>query len=346
MVHRFGESETPALREPVASALANKGAALHALNRPQDALTACDEMVRRFGENETPALRESIANTLLHKGAALGRLNRPQDTLTVCDEVVRRFGESEIPALLESVAKALANKGAALHALNRPQDALTVYDEVVRRFGESEIPALLESVAKALANKGAALHALNRPQDALTVYDEVVRRFGESDSPVFSVEVKEALLRRADIEIRSRQYEKAVETASRVINGRYKGSPEQQLRGHVFLAKALLAGGDRSAGEHAVEAVLALLPELGFISREGLMALMGFSVDIGPQRMRELIQTSPSAPLLLPLTTALERELGYEPRVAREVDEVAQDIQQTLATLKANRMLRSNRGAD
>ena len=35
----------------------------------------------------------------------------------------------------------------------------------------------------------------------------------------------------------------------------------------------------------------------------------------------------------MPLTTALERELGYEPRVAREVDEVAQDIQQTL---KAN----------
>ena len=87
-------------------------------------------------------------------------------------------------------------------------------------------------------------------------------------------------------------------------------------------------------GEHAVEAVLALLPELGF-SREGLMALVCFSVDLGPQRMRELIQTSPSAHLLLPVTTALERELGHEPRVAREVDEVAQGIQRTLAALKA-----------
>ena len=163
----------------------------------------------------------------------------------------------------------------------------------------------------------------------------MVRRFGESDSSVFSVEVKEALLRRADIEIKTRQYEKAIETAGRVINRRHRGSPEQQLRGHVIRAKALLAGGDRSAGEHAVEAVLALLPELGFISREGLMALRDFSVDLGPQRMRELIQTSPSAPLLLPLTTVLERELGHEPTVAREVDEVAQDIQRTLAALKA-----------
>ena len=127
---------------------------------------------------------------------------------------------------------------------------------------------------------------------------------------------------------------RAVPAVNRVVTR--SGSSEQQLRGHVIRAKAFLAGGDRSACEHAVEAVLALIPELDFISREGIMALMGFSVDLGPQRMRQLIRTSPSAHLLLPLTTALERELGHEPRVAREVDEVAQDIQQTLATLKAN----------
>ena len=160
------------------------------------------------------------------------------------------------------------------------------------------------------------------------------------------MEVKEALLRRANIEIQSRQYEKAVETAGRAINRRHRGSPEQQFRGLVIRATALLAAGDRSACEHAVEAVFALLPELGVIPREGIMALMDFSVDLGPQRMRDLIQTSPSAHLLLPLTTALERELGHEPRVAREVDEVAQDIQQTLATLKAKRTLRSGPGAD
>ena len=167
------------------------------------------------------------------------------------------------------------NRGGALVALKRPQDALEACDEVIRRFGESETPALLERVATALSNKGAVLVALHRPQDALEASDEVIRRFGESDSPVLSVEVKEALLRRADIEIKNRQYEKAVETAARVINRRHKGSPEQQLRGHVIRAKALLAGGDRSAFEHAVEAVIALLPELDSISREGIMALIG-----------------------------------------------------------------------
>ena len=210
-----------------------------------------------------------VATALGNRGGALVALNRPQDALEACDEVVRRFGESDSPALLERVAGALVNRGGALVALNRPQDALEACDEVVRRFGESETPALLERVATALGNKGAVLVALNRPQDALEASDEVVRRFGESDSPVLSVEVKGALLWRADIELKTRQYEKAVETAGQVINGRHRGSPEQQLRGHVIRAKALLAGGDRSACEHAVEAVLALLPELGFISREG-----------------------------------------------------------------------------
>ena len=67
------------------------------------------------------------------------------------------------------------------------------------------------------------------------------------------------------------------------------------------------------------------------------MVLLEFAVALGPQRMCELIKASPSPHLLLPLTTALEREPGLEPRVAREVDEVAQDVQRTLAELRANR---------
>jgi hypothetical protein len=186
--------------------------------------------------------------------------------------------------------------------------------------------------------EGAAFHALNRAEDALATCDEVVRRFGESETRVSTMSVRIALLRRADIEFKSRHYEKAAETASRVLDGRHRGAPEQRFQGHVIRAKAILAGGgDRSACEHDVEVVLALLPELGPIPREAVMALLDFSVALGPQRMCELIRASPSPHLLLPLTTALERELGLEPRVAREVHEVAQDIQRSLASLRANR---------
>ena len=341
VVQRFGESEIPVLIELAATALLNKGAALQALNRLQEALTVYDEVVQRFGESETAALIELAATALLNKGSALRALSRPQDALTVYDEVVRRFRESEAPALLESVAQALANKAVALGALSRPRDALEVCNEVVRRFGKSETPALLGLVMTALLNKGSALQALNRPQDALEAWNEVVRRFRETDSSALSVAVVEALLRRADIEVKSREYEKAAETTGQLIDGRHRGSAEQRFRGLLIRARALLAAGDRPACEQDVEAAFVLLPELGVVPRDAIMALMDFSVDLEPHRMLELIQASPSARrLLLPLTTALERELGHEPRVAREVDEVARDIQQTLATLRANRSRR------
>ena len=338
VVRRFGESEIPAVLERVAQALLNRASALGALIRPQGELEACDEVVHRFGKSENPALLASVATALVNKGVALAALNRPQEALEACNEVVRRFGESDTPALLRSVATALVNRAGSLGALNRPQEALEACDEVIRRFGENENPAVLVRVATALANKGFVLGALNRPQDALKAYDEVVRRFGDSEVPALHAREGVALLRIADIKVTGRQYEKAVETATRVIE-RQKGVPGQRFQGHVIRATALLALGNRAACEHDVEAVLALLPELGPIPREAIMALMDFSVALGPQRMRELIQASSSADLLLPLTAALERELGLEPRVAREVDEVAQDIRRTLATLRANRTL-------
>ena len=61
---------------------------------------------------------------------------------------------------------------------------------------------------------------------------------------------------------------------------------------------------------------------------------MEFSVLLGPTRMRELIEVSPSADLLLSLMTALAQETGEQPRVAREVEEVAWDIRKELESLR------------
>ena len=337
VVCRFGESETPALLKSVANALVNKGVVLGSLNRPQDALAVYGEVIRRFGESEIPALLESVARAFASRGAILGELNRPQDALAACDEVIRRFGESETPVLLESVAAGLVNKSASLIEVNRLLDALAACDKVVHRFGVSEGPALLKSVAEALVNKGMVLAALNRPQDALAAYDEVVRRVGENNTSALSGLVGEAMLRRAEVEMMSRQYESAAATAGRLLDRRHTGSPEQQVLGHAIRAIAVVAGGDPSACERDVQAVLALLPQLSFASTRSIISLIILSVDLGPRRMRELIKASPSVHLLLPLTTALDRELGQEPRVAREVDEVAQDIQQKMLEVRANR---------
>ena len=339
VVRRFGESEAPVLRERVATALVGKGGvALGALDRPAEALVAYDEVVRRFGESEAPVLRERVATALVGKGGvALGALDRPAEALVAYDEVVRRFGESEAPVLRERVATALVGKGAALGALDRPAEALVAYDEVVRRFGESEAPVLREWVAAALVSKGVALSALDRPAEALASWDEVVRRFGEHGSSALRMAIEFTLIRKAELELGRGRYEAAIAAASRALDRSLTELPRNRWRGHLIRAKASLTGGDPSVCERDIEAMLAILPKLDPLSREHMDALVEFSVEIGAERMRGLVQASPAADLLSPLTTALEWELGLEPRVAREIEEIAKDIRRDLGRAREAR---------
>ena len=330
VVHRFAESEMPMVSQLVALA----GLTLNYLDRPEDALTAYDEVVRRFGDSKTPDLLGLVAMALRGKGCVLYDLDRLEDALATFDEVVRRFGDSEMPVFLESVAFALFGKGCALDDLDRSEDALTTYGEVVRRFGDSEMPALLEAVARSLVSKGVILDRLNRPEDALATCDEVVRRFGDSESPAFRMVTECALLIKANSEIECRRYKAAIESAGRVIDMCHTESSENQWLAYLIRARATLASGDLSASERDIAEILTILPDLDSLPKESLEELIEFSIEIGLERMVELIQASPSANLLLPLTTALEQELGREPRVALEVAEVAEDIRKDLARLR------------
>ncbi len=334
VVRRFGDSDEPVLLEPVAQALAGKGHALSDLNRLEEALTVYDEVVCRFGDSDEPVLLKLIATALVSKGVMLGVSNRREEALTTFDEVVRRFGDSDEPVLLKLIATALVFKGNTLDDLDRLEEALAAYDEVVNRFDDSDVPDLLEPVAKALVRKGFTLSVLNRPEDALASFDEVVRRFGDRESPAFRRATEYALLIKADLELKYRRYEVAIEAAGRLLDICHMESSENRCSAHLIRAKATLASGDLSTSERDITAVLTILPYLDSLSKGGLEVLMMFSIKVGPERMVELIQASPSVNLLLPLTTALEQELGREPRVALEVAEVAEDIRRDLAKLR------------
>ncbi len=336
VIHRFGDSRAPDLPKMTAVALVNKGIALGMLNRLEEALAVYDEAIRRFDASQAPDLLEMTAVTLVNKGIVLDKLNRLEEALTAYDEAIRRFGESRTPDLVEIVAQALFHKGGALGRLNRLEEALAACDEIIRRFGETQTPALLKAVAQALVNKGNALNMLNRPEGALACYDEVVRRFGGDESPALRMPTEFALLRRAELELERGWHDAAIETASRALS---RNLTELSVRWwvHLVRAKACLAGGDAFACERDVEAVLAILPELQPLAGENVDSLMELAVGIGAERMRELIQASPAVDLLLPLTTALEWELGLKPRVAREVEEVARDIRRSLGKLREAR---------
>ena len=335
--HRFDANETPDLLERVAASLFTKGDILTKLDRREEALTAFDELARRFGTNETPAILAWVAKGLVKKGEILRGLDRLEEALVANDEVVHRFEESDSPVLVKPFAAALVAKGLVLHELDRSREALASFDDAVCRFRDDDAPAFRTLIAFAFFGKASVLTGLNRTVEALPAYDEAACRIETSEHPEFRKLAGSALLSKADLELKCGRYEAAVETAGRVLDQHFTESPANRWRAHLIRGRAILASGDPSGSAQDIEAMLAILPELDSFPKGGLRALMKFSIDLGPARMRELIQASPSADLLLPLTTALEWELGLEPRVAREVEEVAQDIRRDLAKLKEAR---------
>ena len=334
---RFSASDSPIVVEQVAKALVNKGIACANLQRPDEALAACDEVVRRFGTSETPVLEEVVAEALVNKGIVLGELDRFPEALVAYNETVRRFRASMTPALQEMLAVALAARGYTLLKLRRFEDALVASDEVVRRFVGSQAPNLQALVATALAAKIAALRNLQRPEDALVACDEVVRRFGTSRAPLLVETVALVLGVRGYAELGRQQFKAAVETADQLLDRCGTESRGHRCQGHLIRAKAAIAQGDRLTCEQDVELMLDLLPELDSLPQRVVESLLDFSIELGPDRMRELIARSPSAALLLPLLTVLEEELGLDPRVAQEVEEVARDIREELARRRALR---------
>ena len=328
---RFATNEAPDILEQLARAFFTKGDTLTKLNRTEEALTAFEELARRFGTNETPAILAWVAKGLTKKGNILRSLGRLEEALVANSEVVRRFGENDSPVLVEPYAIALVTKGSNLHELHRSREALASFDEAVRRFRDNDTPVFRQLVAFAFASRASVLVGLSRAEEALAAFDEAAHRFGTGEYPMSREMAERALLSKADLEFMCGRYEAAIETADQVLDQHFAESPVNRWWGHLIRGRAILASGDPSASEQDIEAILSILPEIGSLPKKGLDTLVFFSAALGPKRMRELIQASPAAELLLPLTTALEWELELEPRVAREVEEVARDIRRDLA---------------
>ena len=338
VLRRFRDSEVVELHESVATALVNKGAALGGLSRYEEVLVVSDEMLCRFGASETPVLIVQVAKALVNKGIALDGLSKLEEALAAYDEVLHHFDETEVPELFKHVTTALINKGATLGKLNRQEEQLVAYDEALRRLDDSNVLDL-EGVAKVLANRGGALHALNRQEEVLASCDEVLRRFADSKVSNLHAPIAKALVNKGAALCTLNRPEEALVACDEVLR-RFGDSDDPELLQRV--AKALINKSvalfklGRPVPPPDVAALLAILPRLD-LSQIPMGRLLTFSVELGAERMRELIQASPAAELLQPLTTALEREMGLEPRVPEEVSEVVKDIRRTLANMKEAR---------
>ena len=326
VLFRFGTTDAPGILPQVAGALVCKGMALTDLSRKQEALAAFDEIVHRFGHSNTLEICSHLATALLNKGVLLGESDRTEEALAAWNDLLDRFYQHEATANLESVAIALSNSGNTLARLNRPKEALVAWDKLVERFAASNSRNIQKLVAFCLLRKGNTLSKLSRPDEAIAVWDEVVRRFAASAFDRLRYAAEWALLSTAELELARGHAQAAIHVVDRVFDLNLVGMPMNSWRGHLIRAQAYLTEDRGDACVQDVEHVLMFLPLYDELPKEALDGLCALAVGLGFDQMCDLIKASPSSNLLLPLTTALEKELGLETRVAKEVEEVAEDI--------------------
>lgn len=335
ILQRFGSSDVSIICDAMAMILAKKGTTLAQMNRPDEALAVWEDVVRRFGSSDSMTAQKTVAMSLVRRGKMLDELNRPQDAVDVMDDVIRRFGPSSMEASLRTtITLAFLGKAMALTSLNRLQETIEVYDEVLDRHSGGTTLESLRSVVSALVSKGAMLARLNRPMAALTTLDDAVRRCGTRDDPILQCGAEIAQQKIAELHLAMGRGDASVAALDRLFEPEGPKSPEIGCRGHLTRARAHILQGNKAASKLDVDAALSILSELGTLPKDILDGLYWLVVELGPAQLRELIVASPASDMLFPLTTALERELGLETRAAKEVEEVAEDIQRDLEERK------------
>ena len=216
-------------------------------------------------------------------------------------------------------------KGRLVDVLIRFMEAYYSPDEL-KETG-SATPELQEQVARALVVKSAAL----------SQSDEVLHRFGDSTAPELLEQVAGALVVKSAVLGNLNRPDEALAAYDEVLR-RFGASDTASGLQLVALVRknSILAALGRPTQPQDIAALLAILPTVE-LPKGAIRVLMAFVIEHGPERMREWIQASAAAELLKPLTTALEREMGLDPRVPEEVSEVAEDIRRELAKMRKAR---------
>lgn len=359
----------------LALTLGLRAALLARLEQPEEAIRSCDEALREAADLSPDLMASFVANTLLMKAELLaetghlelalegyvelgGNLDKLDDlaaeatslralfgkvevlermrlleqALEACNEIVTRFGSQDGGKTAVQVADTCMARARVLHQLGKPEDALSAIRDAERRYSDLKLPADSHAAITFFA-KGATLGTLGRTSEARAAYHDLLRQLAAKKSEAAATWRTGAHLELACLELDCGNMQAASELADYVLE-RDPSNVVGYERAFLIRAQARLVD-DPAGAEEDLAAALAGLPTLGHLPEPTLDTLLAAAAELGVGRVLSLIDKSPSADLLLPLKTALEYEAGLQPRVAREVEEVAKDIRRDLEELRS-----------
>ena len=312
-----------------AMALVQKGLSLGTLGRPEAAVSAFDDALDWLEWDPATAKPASAAPVLVEKARALGELGRTDEAVDTCDEALECLGAIEGDRSLAMRALVFATKTAVLAKAGRVQEMPAFPEEVADVSDE----ASNVMVAYSTLFHGTALSELGRDQEALARIRGALRRVATLTSAAAGEVRQKAYWLVARLELRRCCWPAASDAATEALAVGLGASDVIRLVVLTARAVARASMTDRSGATADLCSVLEALPDLDRMPGELLAHLPLLAVRLGFEPMLDLIEASPSADRMVPLSTALRQELGMETHVAKEVDEVAQDIRRSLAAL-------------
>ncbi len=316
----------------------NKAGTLSDLERYGDALECYERATALFESSEY--LRNNhayAARLLMNKASALIHVDRFEHALEASERSLNELERAiQAPGTQELRAGALSTMGSALERLDRDEEALKTYSEIIDRYSESANPAVVGRVVEAIINKSQVLSRADRLHDALRVYDAIEKWLQTAAPDKLAKDLEIAILNRAAIAIKVEAPGQAIEIANRVIDHGWSDSAKNRARAFWIRAEARYGTGDISGCLSDIDDALVLLPDSAAPLDLAINQLILFGARLGVDQVLASIERSPSADLLLPLSTALAQDVGRNPRVSKEVAEVARDLRDDIANVRAS----------
>ena len=302
-------------------------------------------------DRDDPRLMEMQSTAFRHL-LALPELDNLLVDLLTQDAVIGAFGSAQSPDIVEPIVNALIVKAKTLEAEQRLEEALGCWEDAIRMADDVGGDNLIVAKGVATLKKIGLLNKLDRNDEAI---ETVAVNYLARDQRV-GVDVADAIARVA-LGVRDVS-EHPVRIAYRALTLLIFGNVEaaicetdavlrhleisteksdRLLRGLAIVMNGLLVATlGRTIGKTYAEKLLSDIAEQGLIvlPTQTVHVLLQYFATIEPAEVLGLIESAGAVDPLQPIVVALRRELGQDPPVSRELDEVSKDVQNTISRLR------------
>ena len=293
-----------------------------------------------------------IQSTVFRQLLALPELGDLVVNLLTQDAVMGAFGSAQSPELVEPIVYALIVKAKTMETEQRLEEALGFWEKAIRMADDVGGDDLTVAKGAATLGKIGLLRKLDRNDEAV---ETVAVNYFARDQRV-DVDMADAMVKlhlnigdvsahpggivfRALTLLTFGEVEAAISEAECALKLLESATDDndRKLRGIAIVAKGLLtATVGRTIGKIDAENLLLDIAEqrLTMLPTHSIHVLLQYVATIEPAEALALIERTEAIDPLQPIVVALQRELGQNPSVSQELDEVSKDVQQSIMQMR------------